>query len=134
MIDAETPAEVVRERTLDAEPADVWETLTDEVLLAQWLADEVELDLREGGEARFELEDGETRHARIERVDPEERFTFSWWTGDGEPAQRVDFLLEPADGRRTRLVVVETRTGTGAPAWAPSLTALATMHSALVCA
>ena len=131
---ADRPVEVVRERTLDAPPSDVWETLTDEVLLEQWLADDVELDLREGGDARFELAGGETRHARIERVEAEERLTFSWWTADGEPPQRVDFRLEPADGRRTRLIVVETRTEVAAPAWAPSLTALAAMHGSLVCA
>ena len=124
--------EVIRERTLDAPPADVWETLTDEALLAQWLADDVELDLREGGAARFELADGETRHARIEEVRPEERLTFSWWADADDPPQRVDFRLEPADGRRTRLIVVETR-APGAPAWSPSLSALSAMHAGLVC-
>src|SRR5215213_5493314 len=49
------PAVVVRERTLDATPEEVWETLTDEVLLEQWLAADIELDLREGGSARFEF-------------------------------------------------------------------------------
>lgn len=128
----ETDAVVVRERTLDASPDEVWETLTDEVLLERWLAAEVELDLREGGAARFELEDGETRHARIERVERAERLAFSWWApGEAEP-QRVEFRLEPA-GRRTRLVIVETRSAR-APVWGASLSALARMHAGLVCA
>jgi uncharacterized protein YndB with AHSA1/START domain len=131
--DTRDPAIVVRERTLDAPPEEVWETLTDELALERWMAAEVELDLREGGEARFDFETGETRHARIETVRPEELLEFSWWAGDEEPG-RVAFRLEPADGR-TRLVVVETRGGAApAPAWAASLTALAALHAGLVLA
>ncbi len=132
---SEQPLEVTRERTLDAAPDEVWETLTDEVLLERWLAADVELELREGGRARFEFEDGETRHGRIERVLPHERLTFWWWAGD-EEAHRVDFRLEPADGR-TRLVVVETQpagSAVGPSRWGLALSALASMHAGLVCA
>lgn len=131
VLDAEQPAVVVRERTLDASPDEVWETLTDEVLLEQWLAAEVELDLREGGAARFAWEDGETRDARVELVEPVERLAFSWWAADEAEPQRVEFRLEPA-GWRTRLVVVETRAN-GAR-WGASLSALGRMHAGLVCA
>ena len=37
---------VTRSVLLDADPAEVWEALTDESLLAEWLASEVELDPR----------------------------------------------------------------------------------------
>ena len=132
MIDTREPAVVVRERTLDAAPDEVWDTLTDELALERWLAAEVELDLREGGSARFDFDTGETRHARIERVEPQERLEWSWWAADEEPG-RVAFRLEPADGR-TRLIVVETRGGGGAPSWAPALSALSALHSRLVLA
>jgi uncharacterized protein YndB with AHSA1/START domain len=127
------PAVVVRERTLDATPEEVWETLTDEVLLQQWLADDVELDLREGGTARFEFEDGEAYDAEVELVEPDERLAWTWWSGDDAHRGRVEFRLEPAVSG-TRLIVVETRTA-GAPRFSPSLSALARMHApAMACA
>ena len=121
------PAVVVRERTLDATPEEVWETLTDEVLLEQWLAADVELDLREGGSARFEFEDGESYDAEIETVEPDERLAWSWWNPDDERRGRVEFRLEPAVAG-TRLIVVETRAA-GVRRLGPSLTALARMHA-----
>lgn len=129
------PTVVVRERTLDAPPEDVWETLTDELLLQQWLAADVELDLREGGRAHFEFEDGGARDAEIQVVRPLERLAWSWWDGD-EQRRHVEFRLEPA-GDGTRLVVVETqRTGSlaGARHWDDSLSALAQMHVRAICA
>jgi uncharacterized protein YndB with AHSA1/START domain len=125
------PAAVIRERTLDATPEEVWETLTDEVLLEQWLAAEVELDLREGGSARFEFEDGETYDAEIELVEPDERLAWTWWSAEDDERGRVEFRLEPAIAG-TRLIVVETRSA-GARRWAPSLSALARMHARSVC-
>jgi uncharacterized protein YndB with AHSA1/START domain len=124
------PAVVIRERTLDATPEEVWETLTDEVLLEQWLAADVELDLREGGSARFEFEDGEAYDAEIELVEPDERLAWSWWSGD-EGRGRVEFRLEPAVAG-TRLIVVETRSA-GIGRWDPALSALAQMHARSVC-
>lgn len=143
---------VRRERTLDASPAEVWETLTDEILLAQWLAADVELDPREGGDARFEFSDGETREASVDTVEPEERLAWTWREG-GEATGRVELRLEPAVAGRTRLIVIESRPAASevnlttdpvantAPvgrsagvSWAPALASLAAMHSGLVCA
>src|SRR5436305_959149 len=42
-----------REIELPATVQDVWEAVTDPDALSEWLADEVSLDLRPGGEARF---------------------------------------------------------------------------------
>lgn len=135
MTDDDESTRVVRERILDASPDEVWEALTDEVLLERWLAADVELDLHEGGSARFAFSDGPTRHGRVELVDPAQRLAFTWWSPEDEGASRVEFRLEPAVGR-TRLVVTETRTVRGAPAtaWGPALAALATMHAAVLCA
>lgn len=127
---------VTRERTLDASPAEVWATLTDEILLAQWLAAEVEFDAREGGDAHFEFDDGETRDAEVDTVELEERLAWTW-RADGEDAGRVELRLEPLEAGGTRLTVIESRPmRSSAPAteWGPMLTSLASMHSSLVCA
>lgn len=129
-------ATVTRERTLDATPAEVWATLTDEFLLAQWLAAEVEFDPREGGDARFEFEDGERREAEVDTVEPHERLAWTW-QGDGDDTGRVELRLVAAEAGRTRLIVIEScpvsSSATFSP-WGPALTSLATMHSNLVCA
>lgn len=130
---ADQDTAVVRERIFDAPPEEVWEALTDEVLLEQWLADEVELDIREGGRGRFEWEDGDAREAEIVRVEPAERLTW-WWWAEGEEAARVDFRLDPTESG-TRLIVVETRASgwSGARRWDIKLSALARMHAQSVC-
>jgi uncharacterized protein YndB with AHSA1/START domain len=89
---------------------EVWEALTDPERLEDWFANEVELDLREGGEATFRWGNGEERHAIITEIDPERRLSFEW-DDDGE----VEFTLDDdADG--TRLTVVET-----VPSWTTAL-------------
>jgi uncharacterized protein YndB with AHSA1/START domain len=107
---------IERELELPAPSDEVWEALTDPERLAEWLADEVSLDLRPGGDASFR--DGDTlRRGWVEEVSPPEgpaggepgvaRLAF-WWASDNEPATRVELTLEPAPGG-TRLRVVETR-------------------------
>ena len=78
----------------------VWEAVTDPDALEAWLADEVELDLREGGEATFTLPDGEERRAVVEEVAEGRRWTFWWWTADA-PGSRVTVELAPAVGGTT---------------------------------
>ncbi len=46
---------IERELTLPAPPEAVWEALTDPDWLREWLADEAELQLRPGGDARFRI-------------------------------------------------------------------------------
>jgi Uncharacterized conserved protein len=86
---------------------DVWEALTDPERLEDWFANEVELDLREGGDATFRWGNGEERHATITEVDPERRLAFEW-DDEGE----VEFTLDDdatdaADGRRDGAGVVD---------------------------
>jgi len=110
---------IERELELPASPARVWESLTDPELLVGWLADEVSLDLRPGGDASFRT--GEmVRTGWIEEVRPpirsseregehqNGRLTF-WWSQDGEPASRVELMLWQVDPMSTRLRIVETR-------------------------
>ena len=101
---------VKREILLPSPREEVWEALTDPERLEDWFANEVELDLREGGDATFRWANGEERHALITEVEPERRLGFEW-DDEGE----VEFTLDDADDG-TRLTVVET-----IPSWTVAL-------------
>lgn len=128
---------VTRSVVLDAAPAEVWEAITDEGLLSEWLAPEVELDPREGGEMVCRFEDGEERRGEIELVAEAERLAFSWWREGGGPS-RVEFLVD-AVAEGTRLTVIETglvpsATPLLAAGWTPALRALRLQLGRLVLA
>ncbi len=95
--------EVTRELELDAPPDEVWEALTNPDELAEWFANEVELDPEPGGEGVFRWDDGDVRHAVVEEVVPLERFAFTWEDG------RVVIELEEIPSG-TRVTVVESPT------------------------
>ena len=96
---------VQRETVLEAPLSQVWEALTDERLLGEWLAQDAELDPVPGGRASFRFADGEKREGTVLEVEEERSLAF-WWARSGEPRSVVEFSLEPAVGG-TRLVVVE---------------------------
>jgi uncharacterized protein YndB with AHSA1/START domain len=97
--------EVVREVTFDAPAEEVWEALTDSERLEEWFANDVDFDLERGG--IFRWDDGETRHAVVEQVDPGRRLAIRWWDPEAPEESEVTFTLdETEDG--TRLVVTET--------------------------
>jgi uncharacterized protein YndB with AHSA1/START domain len=98
---------IERELELPAAPADVWRAITDPEWLSGWLADAVALDLRPGGEARFEFGD-EVRAGWVEEVSAPDRLVF-WWARTDEPASRVELALIALGDQRTRLRVIETR-------------------------
>ena len=99
-------AEVTRSVDLDAAPAEAWDALTDEARLAEWLADEVELEAEPGGEIVCRYADGEERRGEVELVEEAERLAWSWWREDGDGPSRVELVLDAvADG--TRLTVIE---------------------------
>jgi hypothetical protein len=105
---------IERRLWLAASPEDVWDVITG----AGWLADEVRLDLRPGGDAEFrtreELKAGWVEEASRpdSSADRAGRLAF-WWATDGEPATRVELTLEAASGwdgpEGTRLRIVESR-------------------------
>jgi uncharacterized protein YndB with AHSA1/START domain len=99
-----------KEIVLPAPREEVWQALTDPERLADWFANDVELDLRPGGGMHFRWGNGEERRATVTEVEPEERLAFEW-DDEGEVAFT---LADDADG--TRLTVVET-----APAWSTAL-------------
>ena len=101
--------QIERELVLPAPPHDVWNVVTG----PGWLADEVELELVPGGEARFGTGTG-TKAGWVEEAsapgeaDAGGRLIF-WWSVEGEPATRVELSLEPAGDSATRLRVIEGR-------------------------
>jgi uncharacterized protein YndB with AHSA1/START domain len=106
---------VKREIVLPSPREEVWEALTDPERLEDWFANEVELDLREGGDATFRWSNGEERHAVITEVEPLRRLGFEWDDCDSEDGGEVEFTLDDdVDG--TRLTVVET-----VPSWTTAL-------------
>ena len=116
---------VRRDVTVPAEPEDVWAALATEEGLEGWLADEVELDLREGGEGVFRYPDGEERRAVVERVEAGHSLVLRW-RREGHEASRVLLEVErvPA-GARVRVVEWGLGpTASAAASWASTLGAL----------
>jgi uncharacterized protein YndB with AHSA1/START domain len=90
---------IERELELDAPVEDVWDAVTSD----GFIAEEVEFDLWPGGEARI----GD-RNGWVEEALAPARLTF-WWADGDDPASRVELTLDPLEGDRTRLRVIETR-------------------------
>jgi uncharacterized protein YndB with AHSA1/START domain len=116
---------VRRSVDLDAAPAEVWDALTEEALLGEWLADEVELEAEPGGEIVCRYADGEERRGEVELVEEAERLAWSWWREGGEGPSRVELVLV-AVAAGTRLTVIETAEPVGPllTAWGPKLSKL----------
>jgi uncharacterized protein YndB with AHSA1/START domain len=114
---------------LDAPAEDVWEAVTSD----GFIADQVRFDLEPGGDAEFRS-DEMTKTGWVEEALAPTRLTF-WWAEGEEPASRVELTLEPLDGHRTRVRVIETRpldrldlisvplTRIGGPSFGPALVA-----------
>src|SRR3954452_13275162 len=99
---------VERDTLVEAGPEEVWEALTEEDRLEEWMAPEVELDPTEGGE--IAVRDGdEERFGVVETVEEEERLAFTW-TRPGEGESFVEFTIQALPGG-TRVTVVETPMG-----------------------
>src|ERR1700744_1984235 len=99
---------LTRSVELDAAPAEVWDALTEDALLGEWLADEVELEAEPGGEIVCRYADGEERRGEGALVGGAERLAGSGGREGGEPS-RVELVLD-AVADRTRLTVIETST------------------------
>lgn len=133
------PDRIERDVFVPAPPTAAWAALTDPELLEQWIADEVTIDLRPGGDASFRSGDL-VREGWVEEVAPPcsdsspGRLAF-WWATADEPATRVELTLAPVPAGGTRVRVVETRPlelldlvgtplpGTGGRSYGPALVA-----------
>jgi uncharacterized protein YndB with AHSA1/START domain len=113
---------VERETLVEASPEEVWEALTDEDRLEEWLAPDVELDPVEGGE--IAVSDGEDRRTgTVETFEESERFAFTW-SRPGEGESFVEFTIEALPGG-SRVTVVETPIDSAATNSAAGSTAIA---------
>jgi uncharacterized protein YndB with AHSA1/START domain len=113
-----------------AYPAEaVWRVITEPSELSHWFPSQVEVDLRLGGEMKFEFEDmpldaPTTMSGRVTELDPPRLFAF-FWGGD-----HLRFELEDADGGAGCLlrftVVLETsdKAARDAAGWHQCLDAL----------
>jgi uncharacterized protein YndB with AHSA1/START domain len=126
-VDEGTPW-VERETMVEASPEEVWEALTDEDRLEEWMAPDVELDPVEGGE--IAVRDGDDERAgTVETVEEHERFAFTW-SRPGEGESFVEFTIEALPGG-SRVTVVETPIGPTAMAAGGWTSRLARLHHAL---
>jgi uncharacterized protein YndB with AHSA1/START domain len=96
---------VRREAVLAVDRDAAWAALRDARELETWLADEVEIEIREGAEGTLRWDDGEQRDAVVEEVQERRRIVLRWWEPDGE-ASIVELTLDDAPGG-TRLTVIE---------------------------
>lgn len=109
---------VERRVELTAQPAVVWQALTQGAQLSGWFGASVELEARPGGRATFGWPDGRQREARVEVFDPERQLLLRWLPFERDargqtrplPAGNMRFVLESRDGH-TLLTVTETVTG-----------------------
>ena len=95
--------EVEREITVPVPPDEAWTLVTDAEELQRWLAPEVEIDLRDGGEVRIVGDDGSERRGTVELVEAPRRLRFAWTAPDGDPSI-VEISVDPEeDGSRIRV-------------------------------
>ena len=106
--------QIEREVVIEAPVERVWRLLTEAEHLGTWFGDAgAEIDLRPGGELLMRWNKFGTVHARVERVEPNRRFSFRWVPGaDGVPpaagnSTLVEFTLAEQAGT-TVLKVVES--------------------------
>ncbi len=106
------PDRIERTVELAHPPAAVWDALTTAEGLGTWFGNEfAEIDLRPGGAAQMRFTGGYTVNMRVERVEEQAVFGYTWQVNglpEDDPRRTyVEFTLESA-GPGTRLTVVET--------------------------
>ena len=90
-----------KEVLLDVPRDEVWSALTDPERLEDWFANDVELDLRPGGDASFRWSNGEERHATVTEVELERRLAFEW-ADEGSSSSRWTMRSKARSSRSSR--------------------------------
>ncbi|MDW5593371.1 SRPBCC domain-containing protein [Conexibacter stalactiti] len=109
---AEPAAAVHRSVVLPVSREHAWRAVTDPDQLACWLADDVELEPRAGGAARFRWDDGGDRVGVVDELTEQRRIAFRWQAADADDdtgESLVELTLDDVEGG-TRVSVVEVRT------------------------
>lgn len=110
----DTKGRVVEKRMeFDAPIGKVWRAITDPAELSRWFGDEAEVDLRPGAEGAIFWEDYGRHAIRVEEVEPETRFVWSWMHETGVPfdeaaSTRVEWTLTPREDGGTSLYLRES--------------------------
>ena len=133
--------EITRDIVLDAGAQEVWDCLTDDAALSEWLDGDAAVDARAGGRGVVTEADGTVRQLLVERADEGDTLVWTWWNPDrrDEPPSTVTFALEELEPGRTRLVVTERALqpgamgGGGPRAWDARLARLEVTVHALAC-
>jgi uncharacterized protein YndB with AHSA1/START domain len=107
---------IERQLVIPATRTRVWEAITAPDQIAKWFADSTTLTLEEGARFIFHWDGYGERRARVETIDPPNRFAYRWIPMeetdqaipfDEVPSTLVEFSLEDApDG--TRVTVTES--------------------------
>jgi uncharacterized protein YndB with AHSA1/START domain len=110
--DGMVPDRIEKEVVVDAPVDVVWAIVTEAEHVGGWFSDSAQIDLRPGGRMVLTWKEHGTGLARIERVEPPNRFSFRWGRAAGvEPGGGNSTLVEfslAAEGDHTRLRVVES--------------------------
>ncbi len=96
-----------RSQDFNIPAGDLWEAVVNPERLAGWLGDEVELDVRPGGEGRI-VDDGQARQVVVDDVVDGQRLTFTWWPETSATEVSQVELIVVAIPEGSRLVVRET--------------------------
>jgi uncharacterized protein YndB with AHSA1/START domain len=105
------PDRIERTVRIDRPLERVWAAITTAEGLGTWFGDSAEVDLRVGGTAKVTWNSGDAAQLRIERLEPQTVFGYTWGIyglPDQDPRRTyVEFTLTP-DGSGTTVTVVET--------------------------
>lgn len=106
------PDRIERETLIDAPREVVWDVITDPAHVANWFADEVELETTPGAPGALIFHGHGTSRIQVERAERPRLFSWRWSQVDGEEpgagtSTLVEFTLTEEDGR-TRLVIAES--------------------------
>jgi uncharacterized protein YndB with AHSA1/START domain len=105
------PDRIERTVRIDRPLERVWAAITTAEGLGTWFGDSAEIDLRVGGTAKLTWKTGDAAQLRVERLEPQTIFGYTWGIyglPDNDPRRTyVEFTLTPDDSGTT-VTVVET--------------------------
>ncbi|TAK12925.1 MAG: PDZ domain-containing protein [Anaerolineae bacterium] len=99
-------------KTLPVAPKIVYQALTLPLVLEDWFADTVDIDLRPGGRFYAWWNAGYSTHGKVTEVKENEKLAFSWH-GSADPAASEVAVSLAADGKGTKITVEHRGLGEG---------------------